>query len=87
MLDELSPTPSDPAASSHLSWRRAMIFYGRYSYPPKHREEVHRRFLETDAPPPAGVLMIGRWHGAEGNNGLFIAETEDVGALATRLQD
>lgn len=64
-----------------------MIFYGRYSYPPQRRDEVHRRFLETGAPPPAGVHMIGRWHGAEGNDGLFIAETEDMGALTAWLQD
>jgi hypothetical protein len=64
-----------------------MMFYGCYNYLPQHREEVHRRFRETGAPPPEGVRMIGRWHGAEGNDGLFIAESEDAAALAAWLQD
>ena len=42
------------------------------------------RFLKTGAPPPAGVKMLGRWHGMSGG-GVLIAETESI-AKGTSLQ-
>jgi len=33
------------------------------------------RFLQTGAPPPSGVTMLGRWHGMSGG-GVLIAETQ-----------
>ena len=41
---------------------------------------TEKRFLEAGAPPPAGVKMIGRWHGLSGG-GVLIAETNDAKAL------
>ena len=38
------------------------------------------RFLEGGGTPPAGVKMIGRWHGANGK-GFAIAETDDAKAI------
>lgn len=38
------------------------------------------RFVATGAQPPAGVKMIGRWHGMSGG-GVLIAETDDAKAL------
>lgn len=38
------------------------------------------RFLEGGGSPPAGVEMIGRWHGANGK-GFAIAESDDAKAL------
>jgi hypothetical protein len=39
------------------------------------------RFLDTGAPPPAGVTMIGRWHGLDGAHGFIIAESADPKAI------
>jgi len=64
-----------------------MLFHGRYSYSPGNRDRVHRRFLETGAPPPPGVTMVGRWHCAEGNAGFFVAESADAAAVSGWLQD
>ena len=38
------------------------------------------RFLKTGGLPPAGVKMIGRWHGANGT-GFAVAESEDPKAI------
>lgn len=42
------------------------------------------RFLKTGGAPPAGVNMIGRWHGMSGG-GVLIAETDNAKALYTWL--
>ena len=42
------------------------------------------RFLTNGGLPPAGVKMIGRWHGMSGG-GCLIAETNDPKALYTWL--
>ena len=39
------------------------------------------RFLETQAPAPAGVKLLGRWHAAAGRNGFLLLESEDVAAI------
>jgi uncharacterized protein DUF3303 len=43
------------------------------------------RFLQTGGAPPAGVKMIGRWHGMSGG-GVLIAETNDAKALYAWLE-
>jgi len=40
------------------------------------------RFLKTGGMPPAGVKMVGRWHGMSGN-GWAIVDTDDPKALYT----
>jgi Protein of unknown function (DUF3303) len=39
-----------------------------------------KRFLETGAPPPKGVEMLGRWHGMSGQ-GFAIAESNNAKGL------
>jgi hypothetical protein len=43
------------------------------------------RFLQTGGQPPAGVKMIGRWHGMSGG-GFLVAETNDAKALYSWLE-
>jgi hypothetical protein len=38
------------------------------------------RFLQAGGLPPAGVKLIGRWHGMSGN-GFAVVETSDAKAL------
>lgn len=38
------------------------------------------RFLQAGGLPPAGVKLIGRWHGMSGN-GCAVVETNDAKAL------
>lgn len=64
-----------------------MLFHARYAYRGEDRDKVHQRFLQTGGAPPSGVTMLGRWHGAQGNGGFLVAETEDATALARWLQD
>lgn len=37
-------------------------------------------FLKTGGAPPAGVTLVGRWHGADGK-GFLIAESDDEKAI------
>jgi len=39
------------------------------------------RFLETGAPPPAGVTLHGRWFTASHSKGFMLVETDDSKAL------
>lgn len=41
--------------------------------------DAEARFLKTGGGPPAGVKMLGRWHGF--TRGVAIAETSDAKAL------
>jgi hypothetical protein len=57
-----------------------MKFIVSWSIPKACVPNAEARFLQTGAPPPAGVKMIGRWHGMNGG-GVLIAETNDPKAL------
>ena len=46
------------------------------------------RFLGTGALPPAGVKMLGRYHGLEGStHGFIVAESADAKGIYTWLAD
>ena len=45
-----------------------------------YKERVSR-FLETGAPPPDGVTLLGRWFTASHNKGFMLAETDDAAKL------
>ena len=57
-----------------------MKFIVKWNLPKSTVPATEKRFLETGAQPPAGVKMIGRWHGLSGG-GVLIAETNDAKAL------
>jgi len=57
-----------------------MKFIVRWSIPKSSVVAAEARFLQTGGQPPAGVKMIGRWHGMSGG-GVLIAETNDAKAL------
>ena len=50
-----------------------MLFHITYEFSPQERDGAQKRFKETGAPPPDGVTMQGRWHGAAGHIGCLIA--------------
>jgi hypothetical protein len=56
-----------------------MKFMVSWTIRPQHRKETTSRFLQTGGSPPAGVKMLGRWHGPHG--GFALAETNDGKAL------
>ena len=56
-----------------------MKFMVTWSIKPMHQKESTARFLETGGGPPAGVKMLGRWHGS--GLGYVLAETSDMKAL------
>jgi hypothetical protein len=56
-----------------------MKFMVTWSIKPAHQKEATARFLETGGAPPAGVKMLGRWHGSA--SGYVLAETNDVKAI------
>jgi hypothetical protein len=62
-----------------------MKFIVNWRIPHSTRVAAAKRFLETGGPPPAGVQMIGRWHGASGR-GVAIVETTDAKALYTWVE-
>ena len=53
------------------------------TFPLTHRDYEKRvaRFLETGAPPPEGVELLGRWFTASHSQGFMLVETEDANAL------
>lgn len=57
-----------------------MKFIVKWSIPKASAVQAEQRFLKTGAAPPAGVTMIGRWHGMNGG-GVLIAETNDAKAF------
>ena len=63
-----------------------MKFIVKWSIPKGSVVEAEQRFLKTGGAPPAGVKMIGRWHGMSGG-GVLIAETSEAKALYTWLSD
>lgn len=59
-----------------------MKFIVSWKLSPATYNETISRFLKAGGLPPAGVKMIGRWHGMSGG-GVAIAETDDPKALYT----
>ena len=53
------------------------------TFPLTHRHYRDRvsRFLETGAPPPAGVTLHGRWFTASHSKGFMLVETTDPKTL------
>jgi hypothetical protein len=62
-----------------------MKFIVTWSIPKASVLTAQARFLQTGGGPPAGVKMIGRWHGMSGG-GVLIAETNDAKALYTWIE-
>ena len=56
-----------------------MKFMITWSVKPTQQKEATARFLETGGGPPAGVKMLGRWHGA--GLGYVLGETNDAKAI------
>ena len=60
-----------------------MQFMVSFTIKPEHRSATIKRFMETGGPPPEGVTMLGRWHGASGGRGFTVAESDSIEAVAT----
>lgn len=61
-----------------------MKFIVSYTIPKGSVLDAEARFVKTGGAPPAGVKLIGRWHGMSGG-GVLIAETTDAKALYSWL--
>ncbi len=61
-----------------------MKFIVKWNIPKNSVVDAEARFLKAGGGPPAGVNMIGRWHGMSGG-GVLIAETENAKALYSWL--
>lgn len=57
-----------------------MKYIVSWSLPQATYNAATARFLQTGAMPPAGVTLLGRWHGMSGA-GFGIVETSDAKAL------
>lgn len=57
-----------------------MKFIVKWNVPKSSVVDTESRFLKTGGAPPAGVNLVGRWHGMSGG-GVLIAETSDARAL------
>lgn len=56
-----------------------MKFMITWSLRPEHQKQAITRFLDTGAPPPTGIQMLGRWHGP--GIGFVLAETDNAKAI------
>jgi hypothetical protein len=57
-----------------------MKYIVSWSIPYSTNDTAVARFLKTGGLPPAGVELIGRWHGMSGS-GFAVVETTDAKAL------
>lgn len=57
-----------------------MKYLVQWSFPHDTFRPAVQRFLKTGGEPPAGVTLIGRWHGMNGK-GCAIVEAADAPAL------
>ena len=64
-----------------------MLFHVTYHVSPQERDQAQKRFKETGALPPEGVIMLGRWHSAGGRKGFMIAESTDAVAISKWIQN
>ena len=59
-----------------------------WSVPTENYKAAIKKFLDGGAPPPAGVKMLGRYHGLEGSTrGFIVAECADSRGIYTWLAD
>jgi Protein of unknown function (DUF3303) len=58
-----------------------MKFILTFMSPPRTREAVIARFLETEGRPPSGVKLLGRWTRLDLCGGVVLLESEDPQAL------
>ena len=58
-----------------------MKFLSKYTIRPEHRNDAIKRFIDTQAQPPAGIKMIGRWHDLGNRTGYSIVEADDAIAM------
>jgi hypothetical protein len=64
-----------------------MLHVIAWHYTPGNRNAILERFKIGGGLPPAGVKLIGRWHGVGTNKGFCVAEGNDPIALAKWAQD
>jgi len=57
-----------------------MKFISSWTVPQSSFSAAVARFLETGGAPPAGVKVLGRWHGMNGQ-GFAISESNDPKAM------
>ena len=57
-----------------------MKFLVQWSIPQSTYRAATQQFLKTGGAPPAGLKMIGRWHGMSGK-GCAVVDTTDAKAL------
>lgn len=58
-----------------------MKFISKYTIRPEHRNDAIKRFIDTQAQPPEGVKMIGRWHDMGNRTGYTLVEADDAVAM------
>jgi hypothetical protein len=58
-----------------------MKFVMTYQIKNESWETAVSRFVETQAPAPDGVKLLGRWHAAAGRNGFLLLESDDPAAI------
>ena len=60
-----------------------MKFMTTWSVPMENMSDAVARFLSGEAPPPAGVTILGRWHNADLSGGFTLSESNDAVAVYT----
>ncbi len=59
-----------------------MLFMCIYTYEPKEREAVRKRFIEKGSMVPQGVKLIGEWSVLAGGRMFRLIESDDPMAIA-----
>ena len=58
-----------------------MKYMLNWKIPPENHQSVARKFLESGAPMPEGVTLIGRWHAPGSVSGWALIETDNPAAI------
>ena len=68
----------------HVFFQRGfeMKYISHWKIPPGLTDAAIKQFLETGGAPPAGVKMLGRWLGMNGE-GFAVSESDDAKAMYT----
>ena len=62
-----------------------MKFMLSWEISPENRKPAAQAFLQTGAPMPAGLTMIGRWHAPGSGYGWAVVEADDLAPVTLHV--
>jgi hypothetical protein len=64
-----------------------MLFLTHWKISTDNYQAAAKAFLDTNAPVPAGLTLVGRWHAPSSQEGWLLSETDDATRLYQHLAE